>query len=231
MHDTNDEIDIVESSDSSSVDNSNNNLQNANPILSDNIVDKSIEEIKNRQLIDEDSELEEELELNLFNLMASERKLRDLANLFNWDEVMQYHHRNKLSSSSSSSNQFNVHKLFKESNLYLRNCTTNSVVNNSSKFPYSIDSETSNCLIKSSEPIYKHTGLISADILIDEKTNTTPSIGQTVDEIGLDIAACLDDNDVDKLIISTNSKSISPVNSNHNQRSKFQSNLCVLCSF
>ncbi|CAH8611300.1 unnamed protein product [Schistosoma curassoni] len=225
MHDTNDEIDIVESSDSSSVDNSNNNLQNDNPTLSDNIVDKSIEEIKNRQLIDEESELEEELELDLFNLMASERKLRDLANLFNWDEVMQYHHRNKLSSSSSSSNQFNVHKLFKESNLYLRNCTTNSVVNNSSKFPYSIDSETSNCLIKSSEPIYKHTGLISADILIDEKTNTTPSIGQTVDEIGLDIAACLDDNDVDKLIISTNSKSISPVNSNHNQRSTFSQRL------
>ncbi|CAH8634418.1 unnamed protein product, partial [Schistosoma rodhaini] len=243
MHDTNDEIDIDESFDSSSMNNNNNNLQNANPILSDNtsdnIVDKSIEEIKNKQLIDEENELEEELELNLFNLIASERKLRDLANLFNWNEVMQYHRRDKLSSSSSTSsslspNQFNVHKLFKESNLYLRNCTTNSTMN---KFSYSNDTATSNCLIKSSEPFDKHTGLISEDILNDEKTTvpnsnvkTTVSIGQTVDEIGLDIAACLDDDndDVDNLIIYTNSKSISPVNNNHNQHSTFSQRLQAL---
>ncbi|CAH8544049.1 unnamed protein product [Schistosoma turkestanicum] len=248
MHDTSDEMeDICESSNSSSSSPMNNNDNTNSQIVdtissvnkTDNIVDKNVEEIKTKLLIDEENEFDEELELNMFDLIANESKLHNLTNLFNWNEVMQ-HHYHHCTKGSSSPNQFDVDKLFQESNTYLRSCTTRSNNNNNDKYSCSIDSTTSDCSIKSLETIHKHTEVISSDgmvVVVSEKSIpssnnvTTTSTEQIVDEIGLDIAACLNDNnDAETLMISSNLNSISQVNNNNNnnQTSTFSQRLQVL---
>ncbi|KAK4468558.1 hypothetical protein MN116_007753 [Schistosoma mekongi] len=234
MHDTDDETDM----ESAGFANINNNSE-----VVDTVDIRNVEEIvkENESCIDsqlsDENELEEELEFDPFNVMVAsgERKLQQLANLFNWDEVIRQQQHDKTT--SSSLHQLNLHKLFKESNSYLRYCTTNTM-NHSNKPPCVIDS-TGDCSIKSPGTIQKRIPpTIPTSIAGNEKNsllscdnNTTPTTiitEQIVDEIGLDIAACLDDDGYLDKLPCTNPKSIPPVISNNNQPSTFSQRLQML---
>ncbi|KAH8873627.1 Lateral signaling target protein 2 like [Schistosoma japonicum] len=233
MHDTSDEIDI-ESAGSA---NTNNSSEVVDTVDVRNVeeIAKEDESCIDSQLSDE-NELEEELEWDPFNVMmaSSEKKLQQLANLFNWDEVIRQQQHDKT---TSSLHQLNLHKLFKESNSYLR-CCTNNTTNPINKSPCVIDS-TGDCSIKPLETIQKRTPpTIPINIAVSEKsplhpcgnntTTTTIITEQIVDEIGLDIAACLDDDSYLDNLTCTNPKSIPPVIGNNNQPSTFSQRLQML---
>ncbi|CAH8587570.1 unnamed protein product [Heterobilharzia americana] len=183
MHDTSGEIDIKSS-------------------VSTTDDEESIEEdkITSNSQLSEETELEEEIEINSINMIASEKKIRDLANLFNWTKVMQF---DKI-----SSHQSNLNKLFKESSLYFQKCNN--------KLSYSMDS-TGNSSMKSSEFLHKHAVTIPKNIIIKEKAI-----------FHKDIAACLND-DVERICEPhghMNLKLNSPVN--FNQPSTFSQRLQIL---
>ncbi|CAH8865335.1 unnamed protein product [Trichobilharzia szidati] len=201
---------------------------------------------------DGETELEEEIEFNPFHMISmNERKIQDLANLFNWNKVMQFnkttscqqhdHHHHHHNKHQQEGQQSNLNQLFKEYSLHFRKYTNSSTTD---KCINSMESS-SHCSVKSSDCwLQKCTtgGAVAAaaatprnddnSISALRKDSISSSIEDSVilvaDEIGLDVAACLnhDDSDFERLTeLGDNSKlkSTSPVKKKNNDNTQNQS--------
>nr|CAH8865480.1 unnamed protein product [Trichobilharzia regenti] len=270
MHDTSSEVDA---------ESSNSNNENPNGEEEDDEIRRQVEDDDNSSnkgesggdVDDGETELEEEIEFNPFHMITmNERKIQDLANLFNWNKVMQFNktttscqqkdhhnhpHQHNKQQHQQEGQQANLNQLFKEYSLHFRKYANSSIVDkcmNSMESSSRCSAKSSDCWLQkctttttsaaaaAGTPRHDDTS-ISALRNNSISSSIEDSVILVADEIGLDVAACLnhDDSDFERLTeLGDNSKlkPTSPVKNNknnsndntHNQSSTFTQRLQLL---